>query len=72
MIQCRVLGKKSSIDIYGCDKEYIPCISYSKCSQEDGSCKPHTNTEKAWAEDEEGIQMENAEDNDSEDEMMKM
>ena len=65
-------GKKSNTDICGCDKEYISCISYSNCSQEDGCCNPHTNTEKAWAEYEDGIQMENAEDNYSEDEMVKM
>ena len=51
-------------------KEYISCISYSTCSEEYDCCNPNTNTEEAWAEDEEGIEMENAEGHDSEGEMM--
>ena len=37
------------------------CISYSDCLDEDGCCNPYINTEKAYAEDEEGVEMENAE-----------
>ena len=44
--------------------------SYSNCPDEHGCCNPHINIEKA--EDEEGIEMKNAEEKDLEDERMKM
>ena len=46
-----------------------PCISYSNCSDEDGYCNPYTNTEKAYSEEEECVEMKNAEETDLEDDV---
>ena len=44
----------------------------NKCSDEDDCCNAYTNTEEDYAEVEEGVEMDNAEENDLEDERMKM
>ena len=61
---------KYSTEVRGCDKEYLSCTSYNTCSDEDGCCNPYINAEEAYAEYEDGIKMEHAEEKDLEDEGM--
>ena len=70
--ECRMQCKKYSTEECGCDKEHLSCISYSNCSDETSCCNPYTNTEEAQAGDEEGIEMENAEENYMVDKRMTM
>ena len=58
------------MEVCGCDKEYLSCISYTNCSDKDGCCNPYTKAVEASTEDEEDIERENAEENDLEDERM--
>ena len=44
-------------------KTIFVCISYNSCFDEAGRCNPGTNTKEAQAEDEEGIDVENAKEN---------
>jgi len=42
--ECIVKGMKCSIYGYGCNKEYLSGLSYSKYSVESDCCIPYTNT----------------------------
>jgi hypothetical protein len=65
--QCRAQGKKCSTEAKcGCHKEHLSCTSYCNCSGEEGCCNPYTKRRDAQAGDEEGVEMEDIEEEDFE------
>ena len=45
--ECGEQGKTCNTDVCGCHEDYVLCISYSNCFEEDGCCNLYTNIEEA-------------------------
>jgi hypothetical protein len=67
LCQCRAQEKKCRTEACGCHKEHLSCTSYCKCYGKEGCCNPYTKRRDAQTRDEEGVEMDDVEEEDLED-----